>query len=107
MPGYLLHENATVLCLHAGQAKPTVTDQRVKVGGQKIVTQPNPYTISGCTLPPPPTANGPCVTATWTTAATRVKASNLSVLLQDSQAICAPTGTGLNILLTQVRVKGT
>jgi hypothetical protein len=29
------------------------------------------------------------------------------VLLQDSQAICAPTGTGLNIVMTQIRVKGT
>jgi len=48
---YLLHENATVLCLHTGQAKPTATDQRVKVGGQKIVTQTAPYTISGCVLP--------------------------------------------------------
>jgi hypothetical protein len=28
------------------------------------------------------------------------------VLLQDSQAVCTPTGTGLNILVTQVRVKG-
>jgi hypothetical protein len=104
--GYLLHENATVLCLHAGQAKPTVTDQRVKVSGQKIVTQTAPYTISGCSLPPPPAANGPCVTATWTSAATRVKASGLAVLLSDSQAICAPTGTGVNILVTQMRVKG-
>jgi hypothetical protein len=27
-------------------------------------------------------------------------------LLQDSQAICAPTGTGLNIIVTQVRARG-
>jgi len=26
--------------------------------------------------------------------------------LQDSQAVCVPNGTGLNILVTQVRVKG-
>ena len=104
--GYLLHENATVLCLHAGQAKPVITDQRVKVGGQKIVAQSMTYTISGCSLPPPPNGNGPCVTATWTTAATRVKASGQPVLLQDSQATCVPTGTGLNIVQTQLRVKG-
>ena len=104
---FLLHENATVLCLHAGQAQPTVTDQRVKVSGQKIVTQPGPHTISGCTLPPPIAANGPCVTAMWTSAATRVKASRQPVLLSDSQATCAPTGTGVNILVTQMRVKGT
>lgn len=103
---YLLHENATVLCLHAGQAQPTVTDQRVTVGGQKVVTQSAPYTISGCTLPPPIAANGPCVTAMWMSAATRVKASGLPVLLSDSQATCVPTGTGVNIVMTQVRVKG-
>ena len=104
--GFLLHQNATVLCLHAGQAQPAVTDQRVTVGSQKIVTQPMTYTISGCTLPPPPNGNGPCVTASWISAATRVKASGQPVLLQDSQALCAPTGTGLNIVMTQTRVKG-
>jgi hypothetical protein len=29
------------------------------------------------------------------------------VLLQDSQAVCTPNGTGLNIVTTQTRVKGT
>jgi hypothetical protein len=29
------------------------------------------------------------------------------VLLQDSQAVCAPNGTGVNVVLTQARVKGT
>jgi len=48
MPGHLLHENAMVQCAHPpGQAKPMQTDLRVKVSGQKIVTQPAPYTISG------------------------------------------------------------
>jgi hypothetical protein len=103
---FLLHENATVVCLHTGQAQPTVTDQRVKVSGNKIVTQLPLYTISGCTLPPPIAGNGPCVTASWISAATRVKASNQLVLLSDSQATCAPTGTGLNIMVTQTRVKG-
>ncbi len=106
MPGFLLHQGATVLCAHAGQAQPTAANPRVKVSGQAIVTQPAPYTIAGCTLPTPPTANGPCVTAMWATAAVRVTANGQPVLLQDSQAICAPTGTPLNILVTQMRVKG-
>jgi hypothetical protein len=107
MPGHLLHENAMVQCVHSpGQAKPTQTDRRVKVCGQKIVTQPAPYTISGCSLPPPFAGNGPCVTANWTSAATRVRASGQPVLLTDSQALCAPTATGLNIVSTQTRVKG-
>ena len=29
------------------------------------------------------------------------------VLLKDSQAVCTPTGTGLNTVVTQQRVKGT
>jgi len=103
---YLLHENAMVVCLHSGQAQPKVTNQRVKVSGNKIVTQPPLYTISGCTLPPPTSGNGPCTTASWTSAATRVKASGQPVLLDDSQAICTPSGTGLNIMLTQTRVQG-
>ncbi|MBD0337520.1 MAG: hypothetical protein ICV62_18690 [Cyanobacteria bacterium Co-bin13] len=106
MPGYLLHQGATVLCLHTGQAQPVVVNPRVKVSGQSIVTQSSSYTIAGCTLPPPTAGNGPCVTAQWISAATRIKASGVAVLLQDSQAICAPSGTGLNIAVTQIRVKG-
>ena len=106
MPGYLLHVGATVQCMHAGQAQPTVPSPRVKVSGQPIVTQPGPYAVAGCTFPPPPAGNGPCATAQWVTAATRVKASGMPVLLQDSQAVCTPTGTGLTVVMTQMRVKG-
>ena len=106
MPGFLLHVGATVQCVHAGQAQPVVSNPRVSVGGQPIVTQSGVYTVAGCSLPPPPTANGPCVTAQWLTAATRVRAGGVPVLLQDSQAICAPTGTPLNVVLTQLRVRG-
>ena len=107
MPGYLLHSGASVLCIHAGQAQPMTTNLRVKVGGQPIVTQTTSYAIAGCTAPPPTAGNGPCATAQWVTAATRIKASGVAVLLQDSQAVCAPTGTGLNVIKTQIRVRGT
>ncbi len=105
MPGFLLHQGATVLCLHTGQAQPTAPNPRVKVGGQMVTTQTVPYTVAGCIFNVSG-APSPCVTAQWVTAATRVRASNAPVLLQDSQAICAPNGTGVNIVLTQVRVKG-
>lgn len=107
MPGYVLHQGATVVCMHTGQAQPMVVNPRVKVGGQPIVTQDAIYTITGCTMPPPTAGNGPCATAQWTTAATRVRAGGIPVLLQDGQAMCAPTGTLLNVVVTQVRVKGT
>jgi len=106
MPGFLLHVGAMVQCMHGGQAQPTMPNPRVKVSGQPIVTQAAPFVIAGCTFPPPPAANGPCATAQWVTAAVRVKANGIPVLLQDSQAICAPTGTGLIVSSTQVRVKG-
>lgn len=106
MPGFLLHVGAVVQCAHGGMAQPTLPNPRVKVMGQPIVTQPAPYTIAGCAFPPPPAGNGPCVTAQWIVGATRVRASGAPVLLQDSQAICTPTGTPLVVNTTQVRVKG-
>jgi hypothetical protein len=107
MPGFILHMGATVLCSHAGQAQPMATEPRVQVSGQPVVTQPGPYTVAGCALPPPPAANGPCITAQWITAALRVTAGGVPVLLADSQAICAPTATPLIVAVTQLRAKGT
>lgn len=104
--GFLLHAGATVMCMHGGQAMPTVPSPRVTVGGQPIVTQAAPYTVAGCAFVPP-SGNGPCVTAQWITAALRVTAGGQPVVMQDSQAICTPTGTGLLITVTQVRVQGT
>ncbi|MEE8058317.1 MAG: hypothetical protein V3T17_10845 [Pseudomonadales bacterium] len=104
MPGTLLHQGATVTCLHSGQAQPVAVSPRVKVSGQPIVVQNNAYSIAACALPP--NAGGPCSTAQWSSAATRIKSAGIAVLLQDSQALCTPTGTGLNIATTQTRVTG-
>ena len=106
MPGTLLHVGATINCAHQGQAQPTSPNPRVKVMGQSVVTQVCPYAIAGCTNPPPPNNVGPCVTAQWVSAATRVKVMGQPVLLQDSKAICIPTGTPLTVAVTQLRVKG-
>ena len=105
MPVFLLHAGATVLCMHGGQAQPTAPNPRVRVGGQPIVTQAAPHAVAGC----PFNVSGspvPCVTAQWLTAATRVRAGGVPVLLQDSQAVCAPNGTGVSIVMTQTRVRG-
>lgn len=107
MPGFILHQGATVLCMHGGQAQATAPNPRVKVGGQMVVTQSAPHTVAGCPFTTPAGSPLPCVTAQWVTAAVRVKAGGLPVLLQDSQAVCVPNGTGVNIVMTQVRVKGT
>ena len=104
MPGYILHQGATVLCMHGGQAQATVPNPRVKVASQVTVQQPNPWTVAGCPFVAGTTPM-PCVTAQWITAATRVRSGGMPLLLQDSQAVCAPNGTGVNIVLTQLRVK--
>lgn len=104
MPGFILHAGATVQCVHGGQAQPTAPNPRVMVSGQPIVTQPVPYAIAGC----PFNVSGapvPCVTAQWVTAA-RITSNGMPILLLDSQAICAPNGTPLMILVTQTRVTG-
>ena len=106
MPGFLVHLGATVMCAHGGQAQPTAVQPRVMVSGQPVTTLAAPYVVAGCAFPPPPAANGPCITAQFVTAATRVMAVGLPVLLMDSQAICAPTGTPVVIAVTQPRVSG-
>ena len=105
MPGYLLHMGATVICMHAGQAMPVMTNPRVKVSGQAIVTQSDTYSVAGCALTG--TLNPPCVTAQWVSAATRVTAGSVPVLLQDSQSVCTPSGAKLMVVMTQARVRGT
>ncbi|MBX7167965.1 MAG: DUF4280 domain-containing protein [Pirellulales bacterium] len=102
MPGFLLHQGATVMCSHGGQATPTVPQPRVLVSNQPITTMPNPYIVAGCPIAPSPI----CVTATWTVAATRVTSGGVPVLLFDSQAT-TNNGAPLQILVTQMRVKGT
>lgn len=105
MPGFLLHLGATIQCAHGGQAQPTVTNPRVTINGQPIVTQPTLYSIAGC----PFNISGspsPCVTAQWVSAATRIISNGIPALLMDSQAICTPNGTPLMIITTQTRVTG-
>ena len=105
MPGFLLHFGATVQCVHGAPAQPTAPNPKVLVDGQAIVMQPAPFSVTGC----PFNVSGspvPCITASWITAATRITSNGQPVLLLDSQAICAPTGTPLVIVNTQKKVLG-
>ena len=106
MSGFLVTAGTVVLCSHGGQAKSTMPNPRVKVMGQPVTTQPLPYVVSGCVNPPPPANVGPCIMATWLMGALRVRVMGQPVLLQNSKAICTPTGTPLRIIPTQMRVKG-
>jgi hypothetical protein len=106
MPDFLLHQGATVLCSHAGDAQPTASNPRVLVNGMPTVTIAAPYVVAGCALPPPPAANGPCITAQFVTAALRLTSEGQPLLLLDSRAICAPTATPLIVVASQARVTG-
>jgi hypothetical protein len=102
---YILDQNATVLCMHGAQAQPITTSQRVKAGGQYVCTQSTQHSISGCPYTVPPGSPMPCVMAQWTSFASRVKADGEYVLYTDSQAVCTPNGTGVNVIVSQLRVK--
>lgn len=105
MPGLpLVHLGATVLCAHAGQAVPLSPFSRVLLSGQPVSLLTTPYSVAGCTLLP--AAGGPCVTAQFVVGATRVLANGAPVLLQTSPSVCAPTGTPLTVVATQLRVTG-
>jgi hypothetical protein len=104
MPGPLLHQGATVICAHGGQAQPVTPNPRVQLGGQPVVTLNTQYVVAGCAFVPPPP--GPCVTAQWVTAATKITVGGAPALLQDSNSVCTPTGTPLTPVVTQQRVKG-
>jgi hypothetical protein len=104
MASFLLHVGATVQCSHGGQAQPVTPFERVLVGGMAVVTMTGQYSITAC--PFTSSGNSPCVTAQWVTAATRVFAGGAPVVLQDSQSLCTPNGTPLNVITTQNRVTG-
>jgi hypothetical protein len=84
---------------------PTAPNPRVLVSGQPVTTMTAPYTVAGCAFVPP-AGNGPCVTAQWVIAATRVLVAGAPAVLLDSQAICVPTGTPLMAVMAQTRVMG-
>src|SRR5512145_670400 len=103
MPGFLIHVGAQVFCAHAGQAQPTAPNLRVLVTGQATVLITAPYMVAGCTLPPPPGANGPCVSGQWLSGTARVMSNGQPLVVLSSTSICAPTGTPLLIMATQTR----
>ncbi len=104
MPGPVLTSTTTVQCAHVGMGTPVTPNPRVSIGGQPVVTIATTYTIAGCTFPAISSGGPPCVTAQFTTAATRVTAGGQPLLLADSQGISMPNGTPLIVIPNQVRV---
>ena len=96
MPGPLLHLGATVLCAHGGQAQPTAPNPRVLVerpAGRR--RWPRRTLVAGCPFRAAGRP-GPCVTgAVGGRRDARAQSNGQPLVLLDSQAICAPTGTPL------------
>ena len=105
MSGFAVQVGATVLCAHAGQATPTTPTPRVLLGNQPVVTLTSPWVVAGCALTG--TSAPPCVSAQFLVGATRVMAGGSPVVIQSGSSICIPTGTPLQVVVTQVRVTAT
>jgi hypothetical protein len=102
MPGPLVTALTQAQCVHMGRATATVPNPRVTVNGQPTVAITSPYVIAGC---PFTTASPqPCVTAQFTTAATRVQSGGQPLLLVDSQAVTVPNGVPVLFIPDQTRV---
>ena len=106
MPGFVVHQGAVVTCMHGGQAQPVAPNPRVLVSGLPVATLATPYVVAGCPFVAPG-GNGPCVSAQWVVGATRVLVGGAPLVVQGSQAVCVPTGTGLVVITTQTRVVAT
>ncbi|MEW7847666.1 hypothetical protein AB2N08_03100 [Massilia aurea] len=104
MPGFLVQAGAQVQCAHGGQATPTAPNPRVLLGPAPSVLMATPYVVAGCPFPPPPAANGPCVSGQWLSGTTRVLSNGQPLLVQSSTGVCAPTGTPLLVVVPQARV---
>jgi len=105
MPGFLIQQGATVMCVHGGQAMPLVPNPAVTLDGMPTCLLPDPWSIAGCPGIPPTVP--PCATASWITGTVRVTSNGQPLLVQSGQAICVPTGTPLLPIVTQVRVSAT
>jgi len=92
--------NSVVQCLHGGQAKFTKSNDRVKINGIPVPLITAPLVVAGCSMPPPPSGNGPDVAATILekSGTTRVKSNGLALVLKTSTGTATPTGASLILM---------
>jgi hypothetical protein len=102
--GFLLHQGATVLCSHGGQAMPSAPNPRVMVSGQPTLLLSAPWVIAGC--PFTTAAPMPCVTGQYVAGTVRVTSTGQPLIAMESQAVCVPNGTPLMPVTAQTRVVG-
>lgn len=103
MPGFLMEQGATVLCVHGGQAMPAVPNPRLTLSGAPSAVTSSPWIVAGCPGVPPAFIP-PCVTAQWLIGTVRVTSSGQPLVVTSGVAICIPPGTPLLPLVAQTRV---
>jgi hypothetical protein len=85
MPGFLLHVNAVMTCIHVvGQAKIAPVQARVLVSGQVVATIPPglpTIAVAGCPFTIPGPKPQPCVTVRWSMPTTRVMVMGLPAMV--------------------------
>lgn len=98
MPGYLVHEQATMTCPHGGTVSIVAGQPRTSALAMKVMTSASLVTVAGCPFQVPiPTGTKPqpCVTVKWANVSARVKVLGLPVAVQ-----ATPSGTGGGICLS-------
>ena len=101
----VLDDRSVLTCAHQGKVQLKPSGRKVTIEGSAVLTGADVLAVSACTLPP--AAGGPCKTASFATAATRVTVSGQPVLVSSGVATCSPTTTPVSVVRTQSRVKAT
>lgn len=72
MPGYLLHVNTGMQCLHQAPATIAPAQARVLVSGQPVATMASKIAVAGCLFTIPGPKPQPCLTVQWSMPTARV-----------------------------------
>ena len=106
MPGFLIQQGATVMCAHGGQAHGDGAEpgRHARRHAHRHRSPPRGPSPAAPACPPPVP---PCVTAQWITGTTRVTSYGQPLVIQGGEATCAPAGTPLLPVVTQIRVTAT
>jgi hypothetical protein len=89
VPGYVVHQNAAMTCMHGGAVSVAPVQTRVLVSALAVATVPSQLTVAGCVFTLPNGTPHPCVLVKWANPASRVTVMGQPALLQ-----APPTGSG-------------
>jgi len=87
MAAAVLQQGCVLMCPHGGQVVVIPSQSKVLLGGTPALLPNDAITVAGCPLVVG-TKPQPCVTVTWSGAATRAAVDNQGPLLQTSVGLC-------------------